>query len=215
MHRSLQHLNLLACNKRIDEHRDESEQQDVKGELDVRHSRILPLVHGDDIERIEQGRTHHQRKTSRAQLIVSIALIEQAHTRYCQEDSQGGGPRHLLMEEYRHQDCRHDRIDKEDGTGNTCRHVVETHIECGRRKREHATQRSESDQVSPLYLETLLAEQHHHGKHHHSQEIAVDEYRTGIESIPIKFQRTQRIGTITHSGYNTRRKALNFITACH
>ena len=89
MHRSLQHLNLLACDKRIDEHRDESKQQDVKGELDVRHSRILPLVHGDDVERIEQRRTHHQRKTSRAQLIVSIALIEQAHTRYSQEDSQG------------------------------------------------------------------------------------------------------------------------------
>ena len=69
--------------------------------------------------------------------------------------------------------------------------------------------------MSPLHLETLLAEQHHHGKHQYRQEITIDEYRTGIESVAIEFERAQRIGTITYCGNNTRRKAFNFITACH
>ena len=53
--RRLKHLYRLACNKRIDEHRDESEHQNVEGKLDVRHARILPLVDGDDVKGIEQG----------------------------------------------------------------------------------------------------------------------------------------------------------------
>jgi hypothetical protein len=128
MHRSLKHLDFLARNERIDKHRDESEYQDIEGELDVRHARILPLVHRDDIERIKQGRTHHQRKTSRAQLVVAVTLIEQAYTRYSQQNGERGGPRHLLMEEHRHQYRRHDGIDEEDGAGNTCRHIMETDI---------------------------------------------------------------------------------------
>ena len=139
-----QHLDFLARNERIDEHRDESEYQDVESELDVRHARILPLVHRDDVECIKQRRTHHQRKTSRAQLIVTVALIEQANTRYSQQNGERGGPRHLLMEEHRHQYRRHDGIDEEDGAGNARRHVVETDVERCRREGEHTAQRGDN-----------------------------------------------------------------------
>ena len=187
----------------------------IERKLDVRHARILPLVHRDDVERIEQRRTHHQRKTSRAQLVVAVALIEQAHSRYSQQNGERSGPRHLLMEEHRHQNRRHDGIDEEDGAGYSRRHVVETDVERSRREGEHTAQRGKTDHVSPLHLETLLSEQHHHGKHQYRQKIAIDEHRTGIESVTIEHQRAQRIGTITHGSYNARRKAFHFITACH
>ena len=185
--------------ERIGKNGEHTEEKHIKSELHRRHAQRR-LVHHHYVDGIAERGEHHEHHASCAERRTSVTMIKHGYARkgkHYGEHRYGGKP---FLEQQRHDDSHHHRIDKKQRGGYAGIHETEAEIQRYGRRGEHHSERAKQRQFSPTYLQALSPRRHEHAEHHYSEREPVEQHRVGVYSVFIKIQRTQRIGAVTYGG---------------
>ena len=118
----------------------------------------------------------------------------------------------MLLEKEGHDYSHHDGIDEENGGGNAGIEVVETGVEGERRYGKEDTQCSEGFQLLARQPERLMLHPHDAGENNHRKQKPIEKYRTGVQTLAVEVEGSQRIGAVAYCRNDTEYRAFDFCT---
>lgn len=155
---------------------------------------------GDDVNRVGEGRTEHERDSRRAEHGTVACAHQKNDPRNREANRNDRFSLQLFLEEKHHEDCDHDGIRKEDRRGDARIHKEKAQVETKRGRGKEKSQKADVGNVFPRKAKVLAEKQNEQRAQNRRAGEPVKENGTGGESRLVKVESAERICPVADGG---------------